>query len=415
MKFNSESYQSGPLPEKKGESIKNTIGKVGFGVVATAVASLAMPNDVVAQKGLVGRFMDKIHPKTEQVSGDKAENNQAEKNDSIIYNSESDKEGFKYPFSKVYESDKDFYRTVAYAHSFTLDGANEDAYFEALTKLKNENNLSKISSVSIIEETSFKNKETGIITVVIAIKMPRSEESKKSQGQETKFIGGVKDKDGVEYPFSKVYESDKDFYRVMAVGTGYDDRSMTENVAEGVAYDKIRAIIAEELKMNGELLHLEMHPKTIVSRYDKNTKTGIYTNYIAVEVPRSNVKIEKIKSESKTLDIPWEGDKIGFKYPFKKEYKSDDKFYRVVAYSSDYTIEKAKRKATMVALNKKNNEQQKTIGWNLVDGVYQEDAKTGLITFVVVFEATRVNNVEKEISSEVDKKHKPQKHQSLLQ
>ena len=67
-----ESYQSGPLPENKDKSIKNTIGKVGVGI-ATTVASLAMPNDVVAQKGLVGRFMDKIHTKTEQVNENKAE------------------------------------------------------------------------------------------------------------------------------------------------------------------------------------------------------------------------------------------------------------------------------------------------------------------------------------------------------
>jgi hypothetical protein len=395
-------------PSPKDHSAKSNLKSFGVGAVAT-IASLGISEDAVAQQeGLLGRIKDKIKDKIEMVGqGQRHQENKQSvepkmKKDSIFYNNSNDHTGFKYPFDKEYKSDENFYRTIAYAHSFTLDGAYEDAFFIALTKLKEENNLSEVSFLSIIEEKYFKNKETGIITSVMAIKMPRSEESKKLQGQETKFIGGVKDKDGIQYPFSKVYESDKDFYRVMAVGTGYDDRSITENVAGGVALDKIHAIIAEELKMNGEFLHLEMHPKTIVSRYDRNIKTGIYTSYIVLEVPRSNVKIEKLNpetkntenNESKEINIPWEGDKIGFKYPFNKEYKSDEKFYRVVACASDYTIEKAKRKATMIALSKKDNDKQKITGWNLIDDRYQEDAKTGLITFAVVFEATKIPESE---------------------
>lgn len=61
-----ESYQSGPLPEKKDESIKNTIGKVGVGIAAT-FASLGISDRALAQHGSTDQTKDKTNQTTPDI------------------------------------------------------------------------------------------------------------------------------------------------------------------------------------------------------------------------------------------------------------------------------------------------------------------------------------------------------------
>lgn len=185
------------------ESFKQNIKNVGVGIAAT-VASVGIPKDAVAQHGLLGRIKDKIKDKIEMVEHKQqpAEVQQEVKKDSIIYNWGGDKNGFKYPFNKEYKSDENYYRTVAYANmkgsgmtsgellQFYEQEAEMQAQFNVLKKEMNiegdikiyqENNGEPqirvgdkkihLGYIKIIDKATFKNTETGVYTIVIAIEI----------------------------------------------------------------------------------------------------------------------------------------------------------------------------------------------------------------------------------------------------
>ena len=187
-----ESYQSGSLPEKKGESIKNTLGKVGVGVVAT-VASLSIPNEAVAQHGLLGKIKDKINNTIElvnqkavrgvaqEIKGDEVKKDPTAKEyKALNIPWEGDKIGFKYPFDKEYKSDENFYRMTACSKGYDFNMTQEEAQMEAENKIfTQEMGLTgyfevKRGYLNLVDSRYFKD-NNGVYTVAVAIEVAKKD------------------------------------------------------------------------------------------------------------------------------------------------------------------------------------------------------------------------------------------------
>ena len=144
---------------------------------------------------------------------------------------------------------------------------------------------------------------------------------------------------------------------------------------------------------------------------------------------------QEIKSEASSrpnevhkLNIPWEGDKIGFDYPFEKEYKSDENFYRDVRYRTGYSMNEAKELAiddfVFKIMEEKTNHEVGTFSYDikslprlLEPSKYKYDENTRIYTVVVAVEIpkdeivitskvlkdkTLNSNSEKSLSSKIE-------------
>lgn len=192
------------------------------------------------------------------------------------------------------------------------------------------------------------------------------------------------DKIGFKYPFDKEYKSDENYYRTVAYSTSFN-YSIARTNAQMIAENKI---FTDEMGLTG-YFEAERGPLNLIDIKTFQDDKGIFTTAVAIEVAKKDIKVkvskpevgkkEKSKenlvdiSESKKKDsIFYNGpdDKIGFKYPFNKEYKSDENYYRVVVHAemsgegstSEELFQDAKESAEMDAVFKILGQEMKLNG-----------------------------------------------------
>lgn len=182
------------------------------------------------------------------------------------------KEGIKAsPFTKLYESDSTFARSVNFAISKSLSTARDLAISNTIAdyiKKVDPNNAYKgIQLVVILEEKQVYNEKTGEYEYWVAIEGSNSREVSKPSGESIKVA-----------PFTKIYKTDSSKYRIVSSGIS-KDLDTAKNIAISNGLIKLKDEIGTSLTGTRAVVIVE-EKQTI------NSVTGNYEYWIALEVSK---------------------------------------------------------------------------------------------------------------------------------
>lgn len=128
------------------------------------------------------------------------------------------------------------------------------------------------------------------------------------------FYNNSNDHTGFKYPFDKEYKSDENFYRAVAYakmsGDGLSPEELFFDAKESAEMEAVFKILNQEMKLNGRTrFYQKNYSEPVISVDDKrihlgyikiidkaefeDTKNEVFTTVIAIEISKSEIKIEK--------------------------------------------------------------------------------------------------------------------------